>query len=224
MKLLIDRRGRVAGPGSKKRGGFTLGEVLVTVAIISVLAAVVIPSIGSQLTKGDLGRVSSDLLSVRGAMEQFVSDLRLYPNSIGQLTTLPVSAVTTAGPLLSNPSGACPSPAVFTAAQEFTAQQVARWRGPYLNKDSLAAIKTGYGASIRTCFGTLTVGTSGVVDGTGTKYVVVLVPGIDQATATVIDAAIDDGVLTTGALRWNTGGTPGTVADTLKLLALPVQP
>lgn len=205
----------------RRRRGFTLGEVLVTVAIVSVLAAVVIPSIGSQLSKGDLGRIGGDLLNIRGAMEQFVGDVRLYPNSIGQLTTQPAAATSTAGQLISNAS--CPATPTFTAAQQFTAQQVARWRGPYLNKDSVAAIKTGYGASIRTCFQIITLGTSGVIDATGIKYVEVLVPGIDSPTATAIDAAIDDGVLTTGALRWNTGGG-GAVPDTLKLLALPIQP
>src|SRR3954471_16043996 len=77
------RRRRIA------RRGFTLGEVLVTVALIAVLAAVVIPAVGSQITKGDLGRVSSDLLTLRSAMEQFIADVRRYPNSVSQLTNKP---------------------------------------------------------------------------------------------------------------------------------------
>jgi prepilin-type N-terminal cleavage/methylation domain-containing protein len=203
-----------------KRSGFTLGEVLVTVAIISVLAAVVIPAIGSQITKGDLGRISNDLLSVRGGMEQFLSDVRRYPNSVGQLTNA-ISVGTTYGPLIANQT--CPGSPSFTT--QYTTLETQRWRGPYLSKDSVGAsgIPTGYSTSIRTCFSTLTVGTSGVVDASGIKYAVVLVPGINSATALTIDAAMDDGVVTTGALRWASGGG-GATPDTLKLLALPIQP
>src|SRR5881409_3925430 len=56
----------------RKRHGFTLGEVLVTVAIVAVLAAVVMPAITGQITKGDLGRVQSDLQALQGAISQFV--------------------------------------------------------------------------------------------------------------------------------------------------------
>src|SRR5437763_232529 len=99
-------------PFSKRnRRGFTLGEVLVTVAIVAVLAAVVIPSIGSQITKGDLGRISSDLLTMRGGIEQFLSDVRRYPNSVGQLTNVPGTG-STYGPLIQNAS--CPSSPSFS--------------------------------------------------------------------------------------------------------------
>jgi len=73
----------------RKKGGFTLGEVLVTVAIIAVIAAVMIPSIGSQLTKGDESRVEQDLAGISGAVQQFLADVRRYPASIAQLIRRP---------------------------------------------------------------------------------------------------------------------------------------
>src|SRR5437879_4720134 len=100
---------------STNRRGFTLGEVLVSVAIVAVLAAIVIPAVGSQISKGDFGRVSNDLLSLRGAMEQFLTDVRRYPRSIGQLTTLPTASLLPIG-----------------TATQYTASEVNRWRGPYI--------------------------------------------------------------------------------------------
>src|SRR3954468_404802 len=190
------------------RRGFTLGEVLVTVALIAVLAAVVIPAVGSQITKGDQGRVSSDLLTLRSAMEQFITDVRRYPNSVGQLVVKPTAAAATAGPLISNATCS----ASFTT--QYTAAEVARWRGPYVNKDSASAVATGYSQTIRTCFHIVTV--------LGIQYETILVPGIDNATALALDAAMDDGVVTTGSLQWVAKGGTGT--DTLKYFAIPIQP
>jgi prepilin-type N-terminal cleavage/methylation domain-containing protein len=195
-------RGRIRS----RRGGFTLGEVLVTVALVAVLAAVVLPAVGSQITKGDLGRVSSDLLTMRGAMEQFISDVRRYPNSVGQLTNKPAAATGTSGPLIANAT--CPSPAVFTT--QYTAQEVARWRGPYLNKDSAAAIATGYSQSIRTCFDVQTPPASTI------SFETILISGIDATTAAALDAAMDDNSSSAGALQY-AGGI-------LKFFAIPIQP
>jgi len=194
----------------RSRRGFTLGEVLVTVALIAVLAAVVIPAVGSQITKGDLGRVSSDLLSMRGAIEQFISDVRRYPASVGQLTNKPTSGVATAGPLPAT-TVASPCPASPSYAVQYTAQEVARWRGPYINKDSIAGVVTGYSKTIRTCFDVQT--------NAGISYETILLPGIDPTTAAAIDAAMDDGVITTGAIQYVSTGV-----DTLKFFAIPIQP
>src|SRR5437764_3611113 len=94
--------GKYWGQRRSTRRGFTLGEVLVTVALVAVLAAVVLPAVGSQISKGDLGRVSSDLLTMRSAMEQFISDVRRYPNSVGQLIVKPVAQTSTSGILIAN--------------------------------------------------------------------------------------------------------------------------
>jgi prepilin-type N-terminal cleavage/methylation domain-containing protein len=192
---------------TRNRRGFTLGEVLVSVAIVAILAAVVMPAIGSQVTKGDLGRVSSDLLTMRGAAEQFLSDVRRYPNSVGQLSNSFTAAANNYGPLIANSS----CPATFTGgtfATKYTSAEVARWRGPYLTKDSVTAIGTGYGLSIRTCFdiGTLN----------GNSYLVIQISGMDQTTAQTLDAAMDDNSTSTGSLQW--------ASNVLKFYALPVQP
>jgi prepilin-type N-terminal cleavage/methylation domain-containing protein len=204
-------------PKVQNRRGFTLGEVLVTIALISVLAAVVIPAVTSQITKGDLGRVTTDLLADQNAIQQFITDVRRYPKSLGQLIVLPTTS--------HNP--------LTPGANTYTAQELARWRGPYLNKDSAAAGLTGYGLRIGSAipagafkFDTLVVGTTGVFT-TGAAgditYLVISIPSMNTVTAQALDAAMDDGVLTTGAIRWKAAGdlnNAGGAVDTLKFLAI----
>jgi prepilin-type N-terminal cleavage/methylation domain-containing protein len=198
-----------------RKRGFTLGEVLVTVAIISVLAAVVLPTIAGQLTKGDQSRVSNDLIAMRNGIEQYLSDVRRYPNSIGQLTNRPAAGAVILG-----------------SASTLVAPEVARWRGPYITKDSLAADSTGYalafiGGSPATArvFDTLTVigtGTARASAGAGIKYLTIAIPGMDTTTAAALDAAMDDGNTQTGLIRWVKKAVSGS--DTLKFFAIPYQP
>src|SRR5439155_15454533 len=183
----------------QRRRGFTLGEVLVTIALISVLAAVVIPAVASQVTKGDLGRVATDVLAIQNGIVQFVSDVRRYPKSLGQLIVVPTGG----GPL---------TPSTLT----YTTQEMARWRGPYLNKDSAAAGLTGYGLRIGSSsptfkFDTLVVGASGVFTPASPAagditYLVIPIPSMSTTTAQALDASMDDGVLTSGAIRWKAAG------------------
>jgi general secretion pathway protein G len=193
---------------SKKRG-FSLAEILVAVAIMAVVAAVVIPSIGGQLNKGDTARVSNDLINVRSAVEQFLADVRRYPSAMSQLQTKP---------------GAAPADTGINASGLYSASQVARWKGPYMTKDFSASGVTGYGATMLVQFKVCNATGTGVctANPTGQRYLTIVIVGPTQAEALLIDAAMDDGVLTSGQVLWVTGGGSG-VADTLKYLALPIQ-
>lgn len=61
--------------------GFTLIEVMITVAIVGILAAVALPSYTSYLRRGELPQASSQLSAYRLAMEQYYLDNRDYGNS-----------------------------------------------------------------------------------------------------------------------------------------------
>ena len=58
--------------------GFTLIEVMVTVAIIAILAAVAIPNYTDYVKRGKLTEATSTLLSMRTKMEQYFQDNRSY--------------------------------------------------------------------------------------------------------------------------------------------------
>ena len=58
--------------------GFTLIEVMVTVAIIAVLAAIAIPNYTDYVRRGKLQEATSNLLAMRTKMEQYFQDNRSY--------------------------------------------------------------------------------------------------------------------------------------------------
>jgi prepilin-type N-terminal cleavage/methylation domain-containing protein len=193
-------------PKSRPRPrGFTLPEVLVTVALIAVLAGAVVPTVVGQLQKGDSNRLGSDLLAIRGGVEQFAADVRKYPANIGQITGVISTSLTP-----------------FQSATAYTGADVIHWKGPYLTKDSIAARITAYGDSIVGVFNVDTLAPSGVNStATGQRYMVVVVPGLDSSMAVALDNMFDDGNILTGSIRWRKH--VGSERDTLKFLMMPVQ-
>lgn len=61
--------------------GFTLVEVMVTVAIIAILAAVAIPQYTSYVTRSRLTDASTGLATMRAQMERYYQDNRTYGNT-----------------------------------------------------------------------------------------------------------------------------------------------
>jgi len=196
--------------GRSNKKGFTLPEVIVTITLIAILASVVVPTIISQVRKGDPAKLGNDFMAVRGASEQFLTDVRKYPASVAQLA----SSITTSQ-----------SPLPGTSLAPFGTPEVGRWRGPYLSKDASAALLTGLGLSMKTVFDTVTLSVSGVISTVGgQKYMVLSIPMQNGATTVndslsilQLDQQFDDGVLLTGSIRYRIG-----TIDTLKFLIMPV--
>ncbi|HET9426204.1 MAG TPA: prepilin-type N-terminal cleavage/methylation domain-containing protein [Gemmatimonadaceae bacterium] len=68
-----------------RRRGFTLPEVLVTITIVAVLAAVVVPAVLNQVSKGDTAGLAGDVGALRTAISNFTTDTRHYPRNLGHL-------------------------------------------------------------------------------------------------------------------------------------------
>jgi prepilin-type N-terminal cleavage/methylation domain len=60
--------------------GFTLIEVLITVAIVAILASIAYPSYTEYITRGKLQEATSTLSEFRVKMEQHYQDNRRYDN------------------------------------------------------------------------------------------------------------------------------------------------
>lgn len=178
------------------RRGFTLPEVLVTLAIVATLAAVLLPALNNQLSKGDAGRLTSDLVAVQTAIGAFTSDVRRYPADLTDLKTKPASSESD---VLGNPFGSV---------------LINKWRGPYLSKDFTTNMPTGYGANINGSFAA-----SATSDYNGIQYVKVTVSPLTEAEFNNIDQIIDETANSgSGQLRFSTSNS-----GTATFYAVPIQ-
>lgn len=64
--------------------GFTLIEVMITVAIIGILAAVALPAYDNYMTRSKIAEATANLADLRVKMEQYFNDNRTYEVVGGQ--------------------------------------------------------------------------------------------------------------------------------------------
>jgi prepilin-type N-terminal cleavage/methylation domain-containing protein len=176
------------------KSGFTLAEVLVTIAILAIMAAVLLPALNNQLTKGDTSRISSDLTNLRSGVQAFFSDIRQYPGSADQLVT-PLTASST-----------------DILGKTFQASAIAAWKGPYISRDVLSS--TGGRATITNAFGSLAT--------SSTNFLTVTISPISGEQFGNLEATLDDGTTsstssTAGLIRYS------YVSSTLSFLLTPIQ-
>jgi type IV pilus assembly protein PilA len=67
--------------------GFTLIELLMVVAIIAVLAAIAIPQFVVYRTRAIDTQMKSDLKNAAMAMESYFAEFKIYPASVGSISS-----------------------------------------------------------------------------------------------------------------------------------------
>lgn len=65
----------------KKHSGFTLIEVMITVVIVAILAAVALPAYNQYVMRGRIPEATSGLAAKRVQMEQWFQDNRSYADA-----------------------------------------------------------------------------------------------------------------------------------------------
>lgn len=73
-------RNECAAPKWRHQAGFTLIEVMITVAIIAILASIALPSYNDYVIRGKLVEGTNALSTQRALMEQYYQDNRRYTN------------------------------------------------------------------------------------------------------------------------------------------------
>jgi len=215
-----------ASAKARRRAGFTLIETIVTVGLLAVLAAFVIPSVIQKAGAADPVKVLNDLNAVRTGLESFDNDTKVIPNSVWQLTSKP-----------SVLNHAIDSVSASSTGTALTLGQVAVWNGPYvaITLDSVptGSFPTGYGAKVSNLLerydvvankGEITGGTTGAVfSANNTLLVSIRIDGLTLAQAEILNLDIDGnndpdvasgadiGANATGRFRWDKPTAANTV-------------
>ena len=101
------------------KGGFTLIELVVVVAIIAVLAGIAVPLVSNEVDDARASRAATDLKTVANAFTTYRTHTGIWPSNVP--ITGPAS--------YTNTSEAC---SAFTCLYANT-MTVPGWKGPYLN-------------------------------------------------------------------------------------------
>lgn len=222
MALRTRSRTRIA----RRRAGFSLIEVIVTLAILAGLLAVLFPVVVDQVERGEPTRIASDLGAISSALEVFRIHVLEVPDDLEDL----VNPLTIADRRLDG--------------ETYTERQTERWEGPYLDTPFLEAgagdplspdsLDTGYKSWIMpqlALYNSLTSDSLPRSAQDQANYVAVMVRGMTRENFEVLNRAIDgtseesgsDGECPVcswdrGKLRWD------DATETAYYLALPYKP
>lgn len=73
----------------KHAKGFTLIELMVTVAILAIIVTVAIPAYNGYVTRGKITEATANMSGLRVQMEQYYQDNRTYQNGTNCGVTMP---------------------------------------------------------------------------------------------------------------------------------------
>lgn len=175
-------------PRRSRRSGFTLIETVVTVGLLAVLAAFVVPSVIQKAGAGDPVKVQNDLTVIGTAIETFANDTKgKLPNQIYILTSRPATHFH-----------------LIDSTTTITAADSEVWNGPYiaLTTDTIPtdSVATGFTAYIKNLIqrydvatnkGEFTGGTGASFSTADQLFAAVQVDGLTTAQAAAINAAFD---------------------------------
>jgi general secretion pathway protein G len=169
-----------------RSAGFTLLEVVVTVAILGMLAAVLTPQVVSRMNNGASATLLSTLTGLQEAATAHRGDVGRYPQTLRQLSTEPTSGVRdSCGRLIPG------------FAFEL-------WTGPYVDR-SIAATGIDIGGSVIAA--TLRRSPTTYSDA-GTLYIDVA--GVDKDVADQMEQSMDGTIdYAAGSILWAQVGTTG---------------
>jgi prepilin-type N-terminal cleavage/methylation domain-containing protein len=178
---------------STRRRAFTLPEVLVTVTIVAVLAAVVVPAVLNQVSKGDTAGLAGDVGALRTAITSFTTDTRHYPRTIQDLIRVP------------------DKDSLDLMGTAYGATAVNAWKGPYFPTSQSVTSATDY---TLTAYG-LTLDNDFEAPGPGNGNFITLVFNTAPTANNIatIDRLFDSGTGTVPAASCSGSGTGSTTGQ-----------
>jgi prepilin-type N-terminal cleavage/methylation domain-containing protein len=176
---------------ARRRPAFTLVETIVTLGLLAVLAAFVVPTVVQKAGAGDPVKVVSDLSAIRTALATFQTDVGGVPNQLRMLIVQP----TTANHFIDS----------VTVVKQGNA---VAWIGPYLNAEigplSRDSMSTGYHSYVYNTVSRYDAtnnaaefyvipgsGTGGTFDASNTLFSAVTITGLTAQQAQLVNRLID---------------------------------
>jgi prepilin-type N-terminal cleavage/methylation domain-containing protein len=184
------RRQRVSWPRPvTRRGGYTLMESIVTVAILVVIAAVMLPVLSAGGASDRLNEAESELKGLTDAVAAFFHDVTEWPGDVGDLVN----------PIGGGDQDVC--------GRGYSGGERNGWAGPYLT----VAIPAG---GLDVGIGTVRSDFIRLVEAPYTLLGIV-VDNVEVGDAVALDEMVDaDGDPNAGTIRWTTPPVGGQVTLT----------
>jgi len=91
-------KGNCVRKSTVRRVGFTLVELMITIAILAILAAIAYPAYQDQLRKGRRAAAQSFVVDVASREQQYLLDARAYAVGADALTALSLPVPPEVGP------------------------------------------------------------------------------------------------------------------------------
>jgi prepilin-type N-terminal cleavage/methylation domain-containing protein len=167
------------GNAISSRRAFSLAEIIVSVTIVALLAAVVLPTVMSRLAIGNGNAIAAELTSLALGLKAFNTNVGTYPQALADISGTPSS-----------------STSKTYCGLTMTPTQVAKWRGPYVSR----FIQGDYVIDNSTIVNTMTY-TAGPP-----AYLQITIDNVTADVARAMEEAIDGPVVansyTTGAFTY----------------------
>ncbi len=106
----------------KKHSGFTLIELMITVAIVAILAAIAYPSYTSYIVRSNRAAAEGYMLEVSGLQQRYLLDARAYAPDLPTLNTAAPANVAPNYTVATAPSAAASAPGFTVTATPINTQ------------------------------------------------------------------------------------------------------
>lgn len=101
--------------GVRRRGGFTLIELMITVAVIGILAAVAYPSYQDYVRRGNRSAAQTFMMTIAQRQEQYLLTNRSYATTIPALNLTPPTETNGRYTISMSTTGTPPTGYIITA-------------------------------------------------------------------------------------------------------------